>query len=472
MQKKISNNTVGYDLNSDGALCSGCVSFVDGILSASADGREEFCRSLEGIKEARQYTDIGCGRLELVPEGCDDGAQNLSVCRFSMAAVNDIGELCKVINHYIKHGKMTEIAHSETRRCPECGKPLMKGLNACVFCVKKTYLFRRAFTLMKPYSKQLLFSSLLLILADGCAAVAPVLNRILTDNYLAPAAGANPAYSASKGIFVIAVLLILSYAAGRLLTIFSSILSNRIGSMFSNDLRLTVYDKIQNLSLTALSKNTAGNLIKRVTRDTTQIRDFFTDQGKYAIEQGFMFIIVTAILMFTSPLLTLLVLIPIPIFAMVIYKLWGFIHLRYDRQWRMDSKSTSILHDIIKGIRVVKSFGNEQREINKFAKASEDLAAVSSSNERFWSLTFPFIGFFMGAGEFLVMYIGGRMVLRGEMTLGELTQFTMFLAYLYNPIRWFSSLPRWLANAATSLIKIFEILDEEPDIKNADAPST
>ncbi|NMP36871.1 MAG: ABC transporter ATP-binding protein [Clostridiales bacterium] len=471
MQKKDIDNAVRYDLNIRGELCEGTVTFADGIVCACADSREEFSRNLEGIKEARQFTDIGCGRLELVPEGCDDFSQNLTVCRFSMASVNDIGELCKVINHYIKHGKITEVSHNEAQRCPECGKPLIPGINACMFCVKKTYLFSRALKLMKPYSRQLLISSLLLILADGCAAVVPILNRVLTDNYLAPAGGISAGAETYRGIFLIAALLILSYAGGRVLTIFSGILSNRIGSMFSNDLRLTVYDKIQTLSLTALSKKTAGDLIKRVTRDTTQIRDFFTDQGKYAIEQGLMFIIVTIILLFTSPLLTLLVLVPIPIFIVVIFKLWGYIHLRYERQWKMDSRATSILHDIIKGIRVVKSFGNEKREISKFANASEKLADVSSSNERFWSLTFPFIGFFMGAGEFLVMFIGGRMVLDGEMTLGELTQFTMFLAYLYNPIRWFSSLPRWLANAATSLIKIFEIIDEEHDLKDTLSPA-
>ena len=146
------------------------------------------------------------------------------------------------------------------------------------------------------------------------------------------------------------------------------------------------------------------------------------------------------------------------------------VRVRYHKQWRVDSKATSILHDIIKGIRIVKSFGNEEREIEKFSKVSKKLADISSSNEKYWAVTFPLVGNFMALGEFLVLLIGGKMVLDGTLTLGELTRFNLYLGFLYAPLRWMSLFPRRVADCATSLVKIYEILDEEPQMLSTEKP--
>ena len=119
-----------------------------------------------------------------------------------------------------------------------------------------------------------------------------------------------------------------------------------------------------------------------------------------------------------------------------------------------------MLHDIVRGIRVVKTFGSEEREIKKFDAICKRLADISASNEQLWARVFPFLSFFMGIGEFFVLYFGGRMAVQGTISVGELLEFTLFLAYIYQPLRWVSNLPRRLGEVATSLIKIFEILDE------------
>ena len=75
----------------------------------------------------------------------------------------------------------------------------------------------------------------------------------------------------------------------------------------------------------------------------------------------------------------------------------------------------------------------------------------------------------MGVGEYLVLYFGGAAALRGAISAGQLLEFTLFLVYLYQPMRWISTLPRRLGEAATSLIKIFEIFDEKEDVP-ADQP--
>ncbi len=92
------------------------------------------------------------------------------------------------------------------------------------------------------------------------------------------------------------------------------------------------------------------------------------------------------------------------------------------------------------------------------------------SNERMWAIAAPLLQFFMGIGEFFVIYFGGRQVLTGNISIGELLAFNLYLAYIYEPLRWMSSLPRRLGEVSTSLIKIFEIIDEKHDVNDAENP--
>ncbi|MBE6747890.1 MAG: ABC transporter ATP-binding protein [Ruminococcaceae bacterium] len=462
---------INFDLSPDLNLVDGVLTLTEDKVTAEYNSQKtEYL--IKDLEEAVQYTDIGCGRLELkVKNGKADQSDNLPLCRFSMTCVTEIGEFTKVLNHLIKTGELTDISTKDLPICPKCHRHLFRNMSVCLYCVKKSYVFGRAVKYFKPYLIPMLLAGLALTFSNVLSAVMPLFNSILIDDYLVPTADSTPYFeSRTTGIIVIALLMVGVFALSKVITVISTRATNKIGSRFSNDLRLMVYKKVQELSLTSMSKLTAGNLITRVTKDTERIKDFFNEQGRYLMEQIIMLTLVLVILITTNPLLTLLVVIPVPIALFMISRFWRSTHIRYHKQWRTNSKATSILHDIIKGIRVVKAFGNEEREIEKFAKVSKDLAAVSASNEKYWARTFPFVGNFIALSEFLVLIVGGKMVLDGDLSLGELTRFNLYLAYLYAPLRWISSFPRRLADASTSLIKIYEILDEEPQIVDAKEP--
>ena len=451
-----------FDISPQGKNCEGTLTLKNGVIIKELEGKEEKF-NISDIEEAVQYTDVGCGRLELKPKGAkEDGSENIHVCRFSMTWVGEIGEFVKVLNHLFETGETLDINTSDLPVCPKCHRHYLRGMNMCMFCVKKSYVFSRAFGYFKPYVKPLIGAALLLTLANVIGAIMPLFNSVLIDDYLVPTAEATPFFqSRATGVISIAVIMAVLFALSQVLNIFSSRISNKIGSYFSSDLRNIVYEKIQELSLTSMSKRSAGNLIHRVTHDTERVKEFFNQQGRYLIQQVIMLTVVLIILFRTNVLLTVVVLLPIPLGVFMMTQFRHATRVRYFKQWRINSKATSILHDIIKGIRVVKSFGNEEREIDKFAKVSKKLAEVSASNEKFWAVSFPLVGNFMALGEFLVLIIGGKMVLDGTLTLGELTRFNLYLAYLYAPLRWLSMFPRRLADCTTSLVKIYEILDDE-----------
>ncbi len=438
-----------FDLASDGSLCDGVLLFDGQTLTASIGEKLIFTSPLTG-GELNIRTYSGCSMLEIVPENpSDDMSDCLPVCRFSMTRVSEIGEFTKVINHYLKTGEETEISTKGFRVCPKCGRHYAKGLDVCLFCVEKSYLAKRLFGIAKPYSKQFLFASFLVLCSTGFGVMLPIINSRIVDYGLS--AEAISRGTAVHDIVLYAVLLGATQIFGQFFRMLSQRRANKISTSLSNEL-------------------TAGDLMKRISRDTETVKGFITEQGMYALEKLVMFIVVFVILMRISPILTFFVILPIPFVVYAMRKFWTFIHIRFEKQWRRASRADSILHDIVRGIRVVKSFGSEDREIEKFASVSRQLADISVSNEHLWAVTFPFMFFFTGIGEFFVLYIGGRGVLNGTMTAGQLLEFSLFLGYLYQPLTWVAFLPRKLGELTTSLIKIFEITDEVSDVEDSENP--
>ena len=113
-----------YDLDKEAHLCKGVLKYENNTITAVENGREVFRRSLDGIGSVVQVTDIGCGCLELSPfadwENKNyDGSENIRICRFSMSVVEEIGEFCKVVNHYIKTGEESEMREIGRASCRE-----------------------------------------------------------------------------------------------------------------------------------------------------------------------------------------------------------------------------------------------------------------------------------------------------------------------------------------------------------------
>jgi hypothetical protein len=126
----IKANKIRFDLTGDGRPCDGELTFDDGVLTAAIDGSEVFRRGVDDAAELKQFTDIGCGRLELVLKAPDGKAgeaaalpdeENVRVCRFTMSMVNQAAELCKLVNYYIETGHTGQIAHTEKTAVKNAG---------------------------------------------------------------------------------------------------------------------------------------------------------------------------------------------------------------------------------------------------------------------------------------------------------------------------------------------------------------
>lgn len=248
---------VKYDLDLNSKPCRGVLRYENGAVYALEDGREVFSHSLENVGELVQYTDVGCGSIEISPFadelGSDyDGAGNITVCRFSMSAAEDIGEFCKAVNHYIKTGEEPQLSADNADRCPICGRRYPKGTDVCMFCVDKSYIWRRTFKMLRQFMPTLIVSSVLVTLANLMSAAQPVLQGKLVDSF--SSAVSSGGLSAKQNVIIIGVAMALTYLLENIFQIFSGRTANSVGLGFSKYLRSVVYDKVQRMSVSSMSR--------------------------------------------------------------------------------------------------------------------------------------------------------------------------------------------------------------------------
>ena len=464
--------TVPFDLDSHGKLCRGVLTWESNVIYADIDGEEVFRRSLDGVAELAQFGDVGCGRLELkLPD--QSGEHNLAVCRFTMTHVGEIGEFCKVVNHYLQTGKRLEIDYKVLQRCPKCSRHLIPGLSICLFCTDTKSIWLRAIRGFPKLKSAIIKSNFFMLLFNLARTAVPVLTGWLIDNVLTIGEEviALPfGFSPGQMITLVGVAMAMCYLASQFFHSASLLAINRTSVRHSDFLRRQTYDKVQQLSLTSMSKRTAGDLMKRVTHDSETVRGFVDGFGRATLEKLIMIVIVSVILFITHPGLAAMAIIAVPVTLFVHRQFSKRLMLKFEKMWRCSSRERSLLHDIIKGIRVVKTFGTEEREIEKFKRTSWRLKKASTTVEVFWACLNPATRLAMIIGEVVVMFVGGRLVLQGQMEIGELVRFTLLMAFLFEPLRWMSFFPRRLAEATNSLLKIYEILDEEHTMSVADEP--
>lgn len=414
--------------------------------------------SFEDFEEFACEQLIGCSMMV-----GKKGDESKCLCAFTQDYFLYFAEVCKIIEHYKRTGNFMAENDDEEIRCKKCKMPL-DGANECPFCVKKSQVFLKLIKRIGPYKSYFISAIVLTIVTQIVWIIMPYLNRIIIDDYITPKNTEWGSFLVICGIMIFSVIL-----AG-IFDFLNMKCSFKVALSLGRDLRQSVFDKTQQLSMTSISKKTAGELISRISGDSMKLQDFVTANGKDAVVQILSLIILLFIIFALNWKLAILVLLPVPFVFLLVHRLFNIMSIRYGRLWRYNVRHSSLLHDILNGIRVVKSYGTENSEIEKYKRASWLLSKSSRNAEIVWWLTAPFADLILMLGNFLVLYFGGKMILNQSLQLGELIQFTSYVAMLYTPIRWMTQIPRTLADASVSASRVFEILDENTDTNDIQTP--
>jgi len=242
----------------------------------------------------------------------------------------------------------------------------------------------------------------------------------------------------------------------------------RAGQEVIRSLRRQLYQRLQGLSFSYFTMNPTGDLMSRLTSDVHSILDFVGFGMAEMVGASLVFLATAAVVLLTDWRLALAVMSPVPVLVFFAFRFSGIVGPAWERIRERMGKLTATLQETVSGVRVVKSFVGEHREIGKFGARNRDTLEANLTRARIEAGTFPLLQFITGLC-FLVLYAyGGRRVYYGRMTMGTLVSFNWYLWGLIWPVRFLG----WLISLARRAIaagpRVFAILDSTAEIVEAE----
>lgn len=236
------------------------------------------------------------------------------------------------------------------------------------------------------------------------------------------------------------------------------------------NLRKGLFDHIQKLSFSFFDKNNTGELMSRIKEDTENIFNAICFGIMIFLEQCIYFIIASVILFTLNWKLALISLVTMPLIEVVVFKLQRQIGVTYEKISDQRAVLNTTAQQNIAGVRLVKAFGREKHEIQKFLLQNQENYRINFEQARTMAKYNPPIEFLSNAVLVLVISFGGYFVIGKEMSLGTLVAFSNYIFMLIWPMRLMGWLTNILAQCNASIKKIEKIYAEEPAIKNCENP--
>ena len=440
--------------------------FTTDELRVYSDGQLRLREPMAEIAEFKMVSGVGCVFAEL----CRKDGTPVLFARADSRYQGAVAQTLKRANRYLRDGDrdFSKMKADAGRICPKCGKPYPRGSQTCPRCVSKKKTLLRLLRLAKQEWKYIAIAAVLFFLTTGVSLAVPYINRVLVDDYIQPDMGGPSAVSSAFWIGFAAVVLsmlganilrrLIGVARGYFLTIAGNNLIVRLRDM--------VFAKIQQLSIAKISRRTSGELMKRVNGDTRIIKQFLINHLPNVLEQSLLLLGVCIVFFLEKDrwLLGLLILLPAPFVALAFRMFWSFMRGMFHRRWELNSRANAILHDIFSGIRVVKSYGMEKREEERFIEISAKERDAQLRQERLWAILMPMLQFLMGIGEFALLFFVGSKMLEGSMTAGQMSMFSSYAGMIYGPLNALMVFPRHLMQMMTSVTRVYEIMDEAVEI--------
>ena len=233
------------------------------------------------------------------------------------------------------------------------------------------------------------------------------------------------------------------------------------------DLKNEIYQHYQQLDLNFFKMHRTGDLMSRITEDVSRVRMYVGPAIMYASRTVFLIVIIVYLMLEVNPLLTLYTLSPLPLLAVTIYYVNRIIHRKSERIQAQLSNITSIAQESYSGIRVIKSYIQEDASTAHFEEASEAYKNSSISLAKTDALFQPAMALMIGLSVILTIFIGGVQVIEGSITVGNLAEFVIYVNMLMFPFFSIGMVAAMIQRAAASQQRINEFLRIRPAIQDA-----
>ena len=442
------------------------------VIAETGDGPVLRSVPWSGIDQVRTSAGLGGGTLQVREDG-----DWIDVIRYSNAMASRFHKVSRALEQAREAApsadRLADVASVwndddpraeplDPPRCPRCRLRLATRDVSCPRCVEKGQIMRRVADLLRPYGRGAVLLCVLTLVGVVAELVPPKLQQYMVDNILSgrvdgAAVGAAPDFKTALLIVVLA--LAFSRVLLSVVGVFKGRLASAIGTGITSTLREEMVKKLHGLSISYYDRHQVGSMISRVAHDSEALHGLM-----HQITGGFLLQIVQlfgvgAMLIWINPKLALFTLIPVPLVILGSWVFWRHVYPRHYRLWDASSKQMSALSGMLSGIRVVKAFAQEPREQDRFHDASDHLRQWRQWVEHTNTLYAASMQIVFSLGGLIVWYVGGRDVIGGHMTLGQLIAFLAYLAMFYAPLGALSNFTTWLTSFLSGSQRVLELLD-------------
>ncbi|MFZ5518090.1 MAG: ABC transporter ATP-binding protein [Candidatus Zhuqueibacterota bacterium] len=331
----------------------------------------------------------------------------------------------------------------------------------------------RFLSYVKPYWYFILIATSAGIVKFLIPLIFPQILRIVLDEVIA-----DPALdlaAKSRRLMHLVGTVLLANLCWMAVTYARSIFTAVAGHSLIRDLRVALFNHVQRLSHQFFAKHQTGAIVSRVVNDIAQAQNFVGSALTNVWMDSILLVVLAVVLTHIHPLLTLVSLALMPIFLFSIRIVGRRIKMASrEVQQRVEILSGG-LQEKIAGVAIVKSFTREMQELRAFQSQADKLYSKILKSIQFAALNEILVGFVILSAPALVLFYGTREILNGHLTVGELTQFLLYLGMFYAPMQRLSDLNVVLANSVAAIERIFEYFDihahvvERPDAKSIDS---
>jgi ATP-binding cassette subfamily B protein len=325
----------------------------------------------------------------------------------------------------------------------------------------------RLFGFARPRLGKVLLGFGLTLATTAVGLIPPYLTMPLVDEVLVPwQSRAAPGFDAAQRTLVLylgglglaaVVAWLLAWAQGAVLA--------WVSELISADLRNRAFSHLTRLSLRYFGGKRTGDLISRISSETDRLCSFLSDTLIDFVTDILMIVGTSAVLFSLDPLLALAALVSFPPIAWFMVRVRGSLTHGFLRGGRVWSQMTNILADTIPGIRVVKAFSQEQREIKRFEEANQRIVDVNNRVNALWTSFWPLVALLNQVGLLVVWAVGAYQVLHHQITVGVLTAFIAYIGRFYGRVESMSRMLTLTQRASAAAQRLFEILDRVPTLQ-------
>lgn len=321
-------------------------------------------------------------------------------------------------------------------------------------------MYKTIFSHIGNYKKQAILAPVTIIGEVAMEVTIPLVMAHIIDDGIRQ--GKVSYVAAMGGVMVLMALFSLIFGA----------LSGRFAAVaamgFAKNLRSALFRKVQDFSFSNVDKFSTASLTTRLTTDVTNIQNAFMMFIRMAFRSPMMFIFATIMAVRQNAKLSLVFLVSVPILGAAVFTIVAKAHPRFEKMLsRYDSMNAKVQENLT-GIRVVKAFSREDYENERFTERTDEVRAAQFFAEKLVILNMPIMQLCMYATITAIIWFGGKMAVAGDIQTGELSSFIMYVGQILMSLMMLSMLFIMFVISRASMERIYEVLKEEPSIRDAE----